>query len=189
MLRIISGRWRQHRLHLPPPSVTRPTTDRAREALFNILVHGYGLYFEGLTVLDAFAGSGALGLESLSRGAQFVYFMENNPQVLKVLRANIQSLKADESCSVLKGNLPDVSQAFCAVDLVFLDPPYQQNLAVPACVALQKKGWLKPETLICVETSAHDIPTSIPGLICDQQRQYGQSVITFWRVQEADDSF
>jgi 16S rRNA (guanine966-N2)-methyltransferase len=88
MLRIISGRWRQHRLHLPPPSVTRPTTDRAREALFNILAHGCGLDFEGLTVLDAFAGSGSLGLESLSRGAQFVYFMENNPQVLKVLNPN-----------------------------------------------------------------------------------------------------
>ena len=182
MLRIISGRWRQHRLNLPPPSITRPTTDRVRESLFNILVHGYGLDFNGLTVLDVFSGSGALGLEALSRGAQSVHFLENNPHVLKVLKANIESLKATDGCHILKGD--KMSAAPCAVDLVFLDPPYHQNLAVPMCIALQEKGWLKPETLICLETSSHDVPALIPSLICDQQRQYGQSVISFWRLKE-----
>ncbi|RZI45700.1 16S rRNA (guanine(966)-N(2))-methyltransferase RsmD [Candidatus Finniella inopinata] len=179
MLRIISGHWRHHRLHLPPPSVTRPTTDRVREALFNILAHGYALDFKGLKVLDAFAGSGALGLEALSRGAESVYFMENHPQVSKVLKANIDALNAAEGCRILKGS--QVPIAPCAVDLVFLDPPYHQQLALPTCAALQKNGWLKPATLICLETSPHDVPAVIAGLVCDQQRKYGQSVITFWR--------
>ena len=90
MLRIISGKWRQQKLKLPSALTTRPTTDRVRESLFNILAHHYHLQFEGLKVADLFAGSGVLGLECLSRGVQDACFIENNFSVLKILKENIQ---------------------------------------------------------------------------------------------------
>jgi 16S rRNA (guanine966-N2)-methyltransferase len=182
MLRIISGKWRHQRLKLPPTTLTRPTTDRTREALFNILAHSYYIDFYDIKVADLFAGSGALGLECLSRGALEVCFIENNHSVLKVLTENIKNVHAEKNTHLIKTNLPFLPSCAEAKDLIFLDPPYQQNLVIPTCRELYTKGWLKSDTLICIETSPTDIPLEITGLICDQQRRYGQSAISFWKV-------
>ncbi len=181
MLRIIAGQWRHRLLKVPPSSMTRPTTDRTREALFNILIHSYGFEFEGKIVADLFAGSGALGLESLSRGASCVYFFEKDPRVLSILIDNIQSLNAGEKSRLIKTNLPVLPAALQPLDLVFLDPPYQQALVEPSCEALQVQGWLKPETLLCIETSLQDKPEKLRQFRIDQQRVYGHTVITFCR--------
>lgn len=181
MLRIISGIYRQQRLKLPPPTLTRPTTDRTREALFNILVHHYRLDFQNLRVADLFAGSGVLGLECLSRGAQNVCFIEDNSSVLGILRENIQLLKVQQNAQIIKATLPCLPVCFESRDLIFLDPPYQQNLVRPTCQELLNKGWIKERTLICIETSLKDIPLEIFGLYCDQQRHYGHSSIGFWK--------
>lgn len=185
MLRIISGQWRQRRLKVPLSTMTRPTTDRVREALFNILIHTYDMDFHGLIVADIFAGSGAFGLESLSRGAASCYFIENNPNVLKILKENISTLKAESHSHIVTDELPILNHLRCLgwekSDLIFLDPPYGKNLAVLTLSALQHDKGLNSKTLIVIESSAKDIPKTIDGLVCDQCRIYGQTALSFWR--------
>lgn len=181
MLRIISGQWRHRLLKMPPSSLTRPSTSRMREALFNILVHTYEIDFQGLIVADLYAGSGALGLEALSRGAAKTYFIDNHPAALAVIATNIQTLQAENKAHVLKAKIPPLPAPPEALDLIFLDPPYFQNLVAPTCKELYHQGWLHENTLVCIETSIQDKVEVLSGLQMDQHRTYGQSVISFWR--------
>lgn len=184
MLRIISGRFRQKRLYLPDEKITRPTTDRVRESVFNILLHQYNIHFDQITVLDAFAGSGAMGLESLSRGAKHVYFAEHNAKVQIVLQKNINLIAAENQTTLFKIDTLNLGKAPDAVDLIFLDPPYSSDIIERVCVHLYKQNWIKEKTLICIESHSKKIPALIPSLKKQEQRIYGQSGISFWNFDQ-----
>ncbi len=142
----------------PKGTVARPTTDRTREALFNILTHRPGFAFETLRVVDLFAGSGALGLEALSRGAAFCLFVENDAGARGAIRENIETLalfgrtKVHSRSATTLGPLP--ASAAPPFDLAFLDPPYGKNLIAPALNSLDTGGWLSPGALVVVEHPA-----------------------------------
>ena len=150
-MRIIAGAWRGRTLIAPVGEATRPTADRVRQALFDRLLHASWAgreAVEGAAVLDAFAGTGALGLEALSRGAASAVFIENDPKALLALRRNVAA--ADGKGRVIAGDAvrPPPGQP-CT--LVFLDPPYGANLIAPSVAALRRAGWIAPGALIVAE--------------------------------------
>ncbi len=152
-MRIVAGAWRGRRLEAPPGEGTRPTADRVRQALFDRLWHAPWAgraAVEGAHVLDAFAGTGALGLEALSRGAAAAVFIERDRAALAALRANVAACGGAARCRVLPADVlrppPGVP---CG--LVFLDPPYGQGLAAPALAVLQAAGWIAPGALLLLE--------------------------------------
>ena len=122
-MRIIAGEWRRRPLQAPPGEATRPTADRTRETLFSMLVSRLG-GFEALSVADLFAGSGALGLEALSRGAANCLFVEQDPAAIRALRANIAALRAQQQCDVRATSVLQLGPASRPIDLLLLDPPY-----------------------------------------------------------------
>src|SRR5213082_978319 len=148
-LRIVGGVHRGRRLTAPPGETVRPTSDRARQALFNILSHGSfaagGLPFAGRPVLDAFAGTGALGLEALSRGASAAVFIESDREWLTALRSNIAALDADDRAQIIAGDATRPPRASFGCAVAFLDPPYHSGLTAPALAALAAAGWLLPD--------------------------------------------
>lgn len=156
-MRIISGRWKGKKLVAPPGDATRPTSDRARQALFDMLWHapwaGRDLV-DGAHVLDAFAGTGALGLEAMSRGATGATFLEKDRAALAALRANIANCGAE--AQVVAGEATKPPRPLQAASLVFLDPPYGSGLLTPALEALDAAGWFAPGALICTELGARD---------------------------------
>lgn len=154
-MRIIAGAWRGRPLQAPAGDATRPTADRVREALFSMLASRLGS-FEGLTVLDGFAGTGALGLEALSRGAARVVFVEQAGAAVTALKANIAALGAGARAQVLALPMDRLPCATTPCDLVLLDPPYGQGLAEPALATLAAQGWLAPHALISVETGRYE---------------------------------
>lgn len=157
-MRIIGGVWRGRRLVAPPGDTTRPTADRVRQALFDRLLHAPWAgrpVMEGATVLDAFAGTGALGLEALSRGAAAAVFMERDRAALQALRANIAACGAEARGRVLGADVlrPPAGRA-CG--LVFLDPPYGQALVPAAVAALAAAGWIAAGSLVLAELGRSD---------------------------------
>lgn len=148
VLRIIGGDWRGRRLRFPAEADLRPTADRVRETLFNWLAFD----IPGARVLDLFAGSGALGLEALSRGAAEAVFVERNPAVAAVLRENLATLGATGRAEIVVGDatgpLAGIASPF---DIVFLDPPFRSDMIGPVCEALAKGGRLAPGALVYIE--------------------------------------
>ncbi|GAB6051544.1 16S rRNA (guanine(966)-N(2))-methyltransferase RsmD [Magnetospira thiophila] len=157
-MRLIAGRHKGRSLQAPPGRSTRPTADRTRESLFNVLIHGLGVRFEGIAVLDVFAGSGALGLEALSRGAARATFVDLDRQALRVVRDNAATLGETERVLCLKMDAtrlpvpPAAVAAPCA--LAFLDAPYGKGLSEPALRSLDQQGWLAPGAWVVVEMGA-----------------------------------
>jgi 16S rRNA (guanine966-N2)-methyltransferase len=184
-MRIVGGKHRGRRLLAPPGDAVRPTSDRAREALFNILSHGRlaasGLPFAGAVVLDAFAGTGALGLEALSRGAAEAVFIERDHDALAALRRNIETLGETTHTRIMPGDAtrPPRGTAACAV--AFLDPPYRSGLAGPALTALAAAGWLTPEALVVIETAAGEEFPPGEGFTLLDERVYGAARLVFLR--------
>lgn len=184
-MRIVGGSHRGRRLLAPPGETVRPTSDRAREALFNILSHGQfaaeGVPFAEKPVLDAFAGTGALGLEALSRGAAEAVFIENDREALTGLRRNIADLGETARARVITGDAirPPRAAAGCAV--IFLDPPYASGLAAPALSALAGAGWLTPDALAVVEVGAREPFTAPLGFAVFDERVYGAARLIFLR--------
>jgi 16S rRNA (guanine966-N2)-methyltransferase len=184
-MRIVGGRHRGRRLLAPPGDAVRPTSDRAREALFNILSHGRfaasGLPFAGAVVLDAFAGTGALGLEALSRGAAEAVFIERDHNALGTLRHNIETLGETTRARITPGDAtrPPRGTAACAV--VFLDPPYRSGLAGPALAALAAAGWLTPDALVAIETEVREKLLPGDGFTLLDERVYGAARLVFLR--------
>jgi 16S rRNA (guanine966-N2)-methyltransferase len=156
-MRIISGQWRGRALVAPAGEATRPTADRVREALFSMLTSRLGS-FEGLRVLDGFAGTGALGLEALSRGAAHATFIERDAAAVKALRGNIEKLGAN--ASVVAAPVESVGMALAACDLLLLDPPYGVGLGEIALARLAANGWIAPHALISIETGKKDVLTT-----------------------------
>jgi 16S rRNA (guanine966-N2)-methyltransferase len=152
-VRISAGAWRGRALLAPPGSITRPTADRTREALFSMLTSRLGS-MHGLRVFDGFAGTGALGLEALSRGAAHATFVEQDPAAVKALKANIAGMKVN--ASVIAAPVQTLGLAPAACDVILLDPPYGEGLAEPALALLAQKHWIAPHALILVETSRKD---------------------------------
>jgi 16S rRNA (guanine966-N2)-methyltransferase len=172
-MRIIAGQWRGRSLAAPPGADTRPTADRVREALFSMLVSRLGS-LEGLTALDGFAGTGALGLEALSRGAAHCTFVESSPTAARVLATNLRTLGTDARARLVTAPITSLPPAPAPLDLVLLDPPYQQGLAAPALAHLRAGGWLGPATLISLETARMEQP-ELPGFQTLVDRVHGKA--------------
>jgi len=184
-MRIVGGRHRGRRLLAPSGDTVRPTSDRAREALFNILSHGSfagnGFPFAGAAVLDAFAGTGALGLEALSRGAAQAVFFERGPEALTILRKNVASLGETAHAQIMACDAvrPPRAGLQCAVG--FIDPPYRSGLAAAALEAIVAAGWLAPEALAVVELGAREELLPPAGFTLLDERVYGAARLAFLR--------
>ena len=155
-MRIVGGRLRGRALAAPKSQAIRPTADRLRESLFNILVHAYGDPVTGARVLDLFAGTGALGLEALSRGAAFALFVDNGAEARALVRENIASLGLGGATRIFRRDAAKLGPAHPLepFTLAFLDPPYGQELAQRALAAAHSGGWLVPGALVVVEEAA-----------------------------------
>ncbi|CAA7624624.1 16S rRNA (guanine(966)-N(2))-methyltransferase RsmD [Magnetospirillum sp. UT-4] len=176
-MRIVGGRHRGRRLAAPAGGATRPTADRAREALFNILAHSPLVALDGAVVVDAFAGSGALGLEALSRGAAAVTFLDSHPAALAAIRDNLKSL--GETATVLRADATRPPAAVAPCTLAFLDAPYGKGLSEPALAALAGAGWLAESALCVVEVAAAEDFTPPDGFTVVDERRYGAAKLVF----------
>lgn len=178
-MRIVAGEWRGRKLQAPAGDTTRPTADRTRETLFSMLVSRLG-DFEGLAVADLFAGSGALGLEALSRGAAQCVFVEQDPAALRALRANIAALRAQGQCDVRAGSVLALGPAKAPLDLVLLDPPYNSGAGAVALDKLLRLGWIGEGTWVSLETAADEEPR-VKGLEAVAERRVGKARLTLLR--------
>lgn len=178
-MRIIAGEWRRRLLKAPPGDATRPTADRTRETLFNMLASRLGS-FEGLQVADLFAGSGALGLEALSRGAGHCLFVEQDAAAIRALRGNIAALRAQAQCSVQPGSVLSLGPAKVPYDLLLLDPPYHTGAGAVALDRLARLGWIGEATWIGLETAA-DEPANAKALEAESERIVGAARLTLMR--------
>jgi 16S rRNA (guanine966-N2)-methyltransferase len=159
VLRIIGGRWRGRKLRFPPSAAIRPTPDRVRETLFNWL----GAHTQGARALDLFAGSGALGLEALSRGAAHLTFIEHDAAAVRELRARLSEWQAGNAQVVCTDALDYLAGAAAAFDLVFLDPPFASTLLARAAALLEERGWLSDGALVYVECAAREALPPLPA--------------------------
>ncbi|HVB16798.1 MAG TPA: 16S rRNA (guanine(966)-N(2))-methyltransferase RsmD [Stellaceae bacterium] len=188
-LRIVGGSHRGRRLIAPPGEAVRPTSDRAREALFNILSHGdfaaAGLMFAEQPVLDAFAGTGAYGLEALSRGAGRAVFIESDREALAALRRNVAALGEGERAYIVAGDATRPPRAGFACALAFLDPPYRSGVAPPALSALADAGWLTPDALAVIEVAAREALSAPAGFAIIDERTYGAARLVILRRERA----
>ncbi|NJL59675.1 MAG: 16S rRNA (guanine(966)-N(2))-methyltransferase RsmD [Desulfobacteraceae bacterium] len=179
-MRIISGQWRGKTLRSVKGMATRPTSDRVRESLFNIL----SLRIRDANVLDLFAGTGALGIEALSRGAKSAVFVDESKEALSVIRKNLEDCRLQNNARVIRWNIALNLNCLKAYekkfDLVFMDPPYHSGLIAPALTHLTAENCLADSACIVIE---HDISETISEAICDfylaDQRKYGRTFVSF----------
>ena len=181
-MRIIAGRYRGRRLIAPPGRDTRPTADRVREALFDILAHGQPPLPEGACVLDLFAGSGALGLEAASRGAQQVTFIDNSAAALDAIHRNLDALGGDVETQLIRADATRLPRAGRRFDLVLIDAPYRSGLAEKALPDLLAQDWLAPLARIVVELGHSQDLNLPPGVLSLDERRYGTSKLVFLRA-------
>ncbi len=179
MTRIVAGRFRGRRLDVPKGRDVRPTTDRMRERLFSMLMHGRYPDMTDAVVADIFAGTGALGLEALSRGASSVTFVEQARPSIACISANIATLGVGDKATILAKNAIKLPPAPQPCDFIFMDPPYRQGLVRPTLEAILSGGWLAGEGVIVCEQAA-DEPLDIPDeLEIVDDRSQGQQRILF----------
>ena len=184
-MRIIAGKFRGAGLAAPKGLATRPTSDRVRQALFNVLEHGApGLDFDGVRVLDLFAGSGALGLEALSRGARFCLFVEENAEARGAIRRNVEALGLTGATKIWRRDATMLGPAgrIEPFDLVLCDPPYGAGLGQRALAAAVEGAWIAPEAVIVLEERAGfaiDWPAPLAEI---DRRRYGDTEIAIVRV-------
>jgi 16S rRNA (guanine966-N2)-methyltransferase len=179
-MRIIAGQWRGRPLIAPKGDATRPTADRTREALFSMLTSRLGS-FEDLRVADLFAGSGALGLEALSRGATHCTFVEHDGAAIAALKANIAKLNASPRTDIRAQSvmaLPAISQPF---DVLLLDPPYGTGAGAVALDRLVRLGWLAPGALVSVETGNREA-VEVSSFTLEAERTHGKAKLTLLRA-------
>lgn len=186
-MRIVAGRFKGRALIVPEGLAVRPTSDKARQALFNIIAHApfVGTPLAGARFLDGFAGSGAVGLEALSRGAAETVFMD---VALGPVRANLRGLTlADgQKATPIQADCRKPPRAPAPVDLAALDPPYRQGLAAPALTALAANGWIGPHTVTAVEVGARDDAFDPPaGFVTLDDRRYGAARLVFVRLESS----
>ena len=185
-MRIVAGRHRGRPIAAPEGRDLRPTADRVREAVFNALCHGNARIGEGdavrgAVVLDAFAGTGAMGLEAASRGAAHVALMELDHAALHLCRRNVADLGEQARVTVLAGDCLNPVRAAAPCDLVLLDPPYRSGLAGPALAALARAGWIAAGALCVVELAAKERFAPPAGFTVLDERRYGAARVVFLR--------
>lgn len=184
-MRIVGGRFKGRPISAPPGRDTRPTGDRAREAVFNILEHApWSAGLEGRRVLDLFAGSGALGVEAMSRGAAFALFVETDAAARGAIRDNIEALGLFGTTRLHRRDATDLGLKPAGLgepfDLVFLDPPYGHGLGERALARLKPGGWITDDALIVFECAAEETP-STPDFETIDTRTYGAAKVLFLR--------
>jgi len=186
MLRIVGGRHRGRSIAAPDGNTTRPTSSRARESLFNILAHA-SWRDDGTSplidarVLDAFAGSGALGIEALSRGAAHATFLDNDATAIRLIGENLRKLDETGNARVIRADATRPPPSREACDLAFLDPPYRSGQAAAALTALAAAGWLKPGTIATVELANTEDMLPPAGFTTLDERRYGLARIVILR--------
>jgi 16S rRNA (guanine966-N2)-methyltransferase len=181
-MRIIAGEWRGRKIVAPKGDATRPTSDRTRETLFSMLTSRLGS-FEDLSVADLFAGSGALGLEALSRGAAHCLFVEQEEYALKSIRANIASFEARSRTDVRAGSAMGLGPAKQPLDLILLDPPYETGAGMVALDKMNRLGWIGPATWIALETDRNeDVSIKLLDVVAD--RHVGKAKLSLLRLSE-----
>jgi 16S rRNA (guanine966-N2)-methyltransferase len=186
-MRIVGGRLRGRALAAPKSLSIRPTADRLRESLFNILVHAFGDPVSGARVLDLFAGTGAFGLEALSRGAAFALFVDDTAEARALLRENVAALGLGGVTRIFRRDAAKLGPAHPLepFSLAFLDPPYGHGLAERALTASRAGGWLSPEALIVVEEASRAAFTAPAGFAELERRRYDDTELIFLRTEEA----
>lgn len=180
-MRIVAGNFRGRRLTEPKSNSIRPTGDRARETMFNILEHGCNVSFEGARVLDLFAGTGALGLEALSRGATFCLFVEEAAEARALIRTNVETFGQNGNTKIYRRDATGLGApgALGTFDLALLDPPYDKRLGEAALQSLAQGGWLRPEAIVVLEErrgNAIAIPTDFKTI---DQRELADTQMLF----------
>src|SRR5215210_82372 len=184
MMRIVGGRLRGRALTGPKNDAIRPTADRLRESLFNILLHGYGDPVTGARVLDLFAGTGALGLEAMSRGAAFALFVDDGAEARALIRGNVEALGLGGTTRIFRRDASKLGAVHPVepFSLVFADPPYGRELAELALASARDGRWLTPEALIVAEEAANAFQVP-PGFEEVERRAYDDTEFTFLRLQ------
>ncbi len=186
-MRIIGGTFSGRTLVAPKGRDTRPTGERTREAVFNILAHRAGFSFEGARVIDLFAGSGALGLEAMSRGAEWCLFVETDAAARGAIRDNVEALGLFGTTRVHRRSAlalgPKPAGVGPPFSLAFLDPPYGSDLCAPTLAGLASGGWLGADALIVVEQGKNEAPAEAPGFYIEDRRVYGVAQVGFYRFE------
>jgi 16S rRNA (guanine966-N2)-methyltransferase len=183
-MRIVGGTFRGRPLAGPSSQAIRPTSDRLRESLFNVLLHAYDDAVDGARVIDLFAGTGALGLEAMSRGARFALFVDDGPEARGLVRGNVEALGLGGTTKIFRrdatklGPMPPQPR----FTLAFLDPPYGRGLAPRALASLSLGGWLEPGALVLVEEDRLADLGPLPGYELLERRDYGDTSVTFLRA-------
>ncbi|MCX5497357.1 16S rRNA (guanine(966)-N(2))-methyltransferase RsmD [Kaistia dalseonensis] len=182
-MRIVAGEFRGRALAAPRTQAIRPTSDRLRESLFNVLAHGYDDIVAGARVLDLFAGTGALGIEALSRGATYAVFIEEGVEARGLIRENIEALGLTGRTKLFRRDATKLGPAgtLGPFDLAFADPPYGRGLGDLALAELVSGGWLKPGALVVLEEVAAAEIAPIAGLELVERREAGDSQLLFFR--------
>jgi 16S rRNA (guanine966-N2)-methyltransferase len=183
-MRIVGGRFRGRTLAAPKSQAIRPTADRLRESVFNILAHGCGDPVTGARVLDLFAGTGALGLEAISRGAAFALFVDDGAEARALIRQNVEALGVGGVTRIFRRNAADlgVPHPVAPFGLAFLDPPYGQGLAELALASARAGGWLAPAALVVVEDARDPGFRTPAGFEEIERRAYDDSEVSFLRL-------
>lgn len=180
-MRIVAGKYRGKALQSPGDDSVRPTSDRAREAMFNILASRIGVHLDGLKVLDLFAGTGALGLEALSRGASGAVFVDTGAEARGLIRDHIEAFGIAGIAKLLRRDATALGPAgtMGPFDLVFLDPPYNKGLGELALAALRDGNWLAPDATIVLEEASEAAVDLPEGFTLDDRREYGAAALHF----------
>jgi len=183
-MRVVGGRLKGRNIASPTSREIRPTQDRLRESLFNILVHAYDNPIEGARVLDLFAGTGALGIEAVSRGAAFTLFVDNGAEARALLRNNVEALGLGGVTKVYRRDASNLGLAHPVepFSLVFADPPYGKGLAEKALVSLRDGGWLTPSALLAVEEATVAMFKAPDGFEELERRAYDDTEFVFLRA-------
>jgi len=182
-MRVVGGRFRGRTLSAPKSQAIRPTADRLRESLFNILMHAYDDPITDARVLDLFAGTGALGIEAMSRGAAFALFVDDGAEARALLRGNSETLGLGGSTKIYRRDATKMGPAeMSPFSLAFLDPPYGKGLAEKALVSAREGGWLAPEALVIVEEAVDAGFKPPEGFEELERREYDDTQFTFLRL-------
>jgi 16S rRNA (guanine966-N2)-methyltransferase len=185
-MRVVSGKFGGRALTAPASRNVRPTSDRTRETIFNILAHTYDDTADGARVIDLFAGSGALGLEALSRGARFALFVDDSPEGRALVRANVEALGLGGVTKIFRRDATRLGPMSPQepFTLAFLDPPYGRDLTGKALASLRDGAWLAPGALCVVEENADATIEALDGFTKLDARRYGATQIVFLRFGE-----
>ena len=189
-MRVVGGRLKGRTLAAPSSQAIRPTADRLRESLFNILAHAYGNPMLDARVLDLFAGTGALGIEAVSRGAKFTLFVDDGAEARALLRNNVEALGLGGVSKIYRRDATKLGPAHPVepFSLVFCDPPYRKQLAERALASLRDGGWLEPDALVIVEEAKDAGFTAPDGFAELERRAYDDTEFTFLKFGSSSDS-